>query len=293
MGADAWKVLLAMVHNLSEILLQTLPNFWKVAKGYMDGKYQKKASSRDTQKPKANTAPKRSPSQVKVMTNDIINLYISLLSQFFRLSSATISPIITPGKNADADTGLPSFMPPHANAMTSGNWLLKVIAEINDTLNEVGSLSNLPNDCKSSLKEFINSARWKFTDSICLAWIRGVSSICSSFRLDVSSVLTTTVPHNLFADAKIFFRLEDWTLDPDDFTKTVYLKRVASYQRIVARLAYKAAGGNEERAMNLFVTGSGNALALLRRGGRDEVRLPEARWSISRKLLIDVRCCRF
>lgn len=164
-----------MVHSLSDILLQTLPNFWKVARGYMDGKYQKKESSRDHAHKKAATATKRSPSQVKVMTNDIINLYISLLSQFFRLSSSTASPIVNAGKNGDsASVDLPSFMPAHASAITSGHWLLRVVGEIYDTINEVGSLANLPNDCRTSLKEFLNSARWKFVDSTCLSWVRGM-----------------------------------------------------------------------------------------------------------------------
>ena len=30
-----------MVKSLSETMLASLPNFWKIAKGYMDGKYKK------------------------------------------------------------------------------------------------------------------------------------------------------------------------------------------------------------------------------------------------------------
>ena len=40
-GNEVWKLIFELVRNLSEVLLQTLPSFWKVAKGYMDGKYRK------------------------------------------------------------------------------------------------------------------------------------------------------------------------------------------------------------------------------------------------------------
>ena len=40
-GHEIWKLIFDLVRNLSEVILQTLPSFWKVAKGYMEGKYQK------------------------------------------------------------------------------------------------------------------------------------------------------------------------------------------------------------------------------------------------------------
>jgi hypothetical protein len=40
-GSDVWKTTHELVKSLSEIMLSTIPNFWKIAKGYMDGKYKK------------------------------------------------------------------------------------------------------------------------------------------------------------------------------------------------------------------------------------------------------------
>lgn len=40
-GLEVWKLIFELVRNLNEVILQTLPSFWKVAKGYMEGKYQK------------------------------------------------------------------------------------------------------------------------------------------------------------------------------------------------------------------------------------------------------------
>ena len=40
-GHDIWETVLDMVKNVSEAMLSSLPNFWRIAKEYMDGKYKK------------------------------------------------------------------------------------------------------------------------------------------------------------------------------------------------------------------------------------------------------------
>jgi exocyst complex component 2 len=36
-----WQVTLELVKSLSEVILTTVPNFWKIAKNYTEGKYKK------------------------------------------------------------------------------------------------------------------------------------------------------------------------------------------------------------------------------------------------------------
>lgn len=40
-GHNAWNAVFDMVKNVSEVMMSTLPNFWKIAKGFLDGKYRK------------------------------------------------------------------------------------------------------------------------------------------------------------------------------------------------------------------------------------------------------------
>ena len=40
-GYDVWQSVLTLVKNLSEVMLGALPNFWKISKGFLDGKYKK------------------------------------------------------------------------------------------------------------------------------------------------------------------------------------------------------------------------------------------------------------
>ena len=36
-----WQSVLTLVKNLSEVMLGALPNFWKISKGFLEGKYKK------------------------------------------------------------------------------------------------------------------------------------------------------------------------------------------------------------------------------------------------------------
>jgi hypothetical protein len=87
-------------------------------------------------------------------------------------------------------------------------------------------------------------------------------------------------------DAKTFHRLEEWKLDPEDHSRTIYLKRVTSYQRAVARLGYRASGGSEEAASLLFISGA-NAAAQSR-SLRDQVSRDKihSKHSLMQSLLI-------
>lgn len=185
-GHDAWKALADLVHTDCEALLQTIPNFWKVAKAYLDGKYQHKepnASKGNKRVEHLQQANRRSSSQVRVMTREIILLYISLLSEFFRLSSDTTSPPMAQGQQGEV-TGppLPSFVPPQSGALAAGQYLLKILGELSDCTNEIGGLGGLGTEAQNSLKEFMNAVRWKFTDALCNLWTRGAYLQIRFFR---------------------------------------------------------------------------------------------------------------
>lgn len=36
-----WQAIFDLVKNISEVLLSSLPNFWKISKNFIDGKYKK------------------------------------------------------------------------------------------------------------------------------------------------------------------------------------------------------------------------------------------------------------
>jgi hypothetical protein len=40
-GHEVWLTVVALVKNLSEVLVNSLPLFWKVSRGYIDGRLKK------------------------------------------------------------------------------------------------------------------------------------------------------------------------------------------------------------------------------------------------------------
>lgn len=111
------------------------------------------------------------------MTQDIVTLYVTLLSQFFALSSSTHSPVIslTPqASTADPNAipPLPAFVPPNSNALSISHWLLKTLTELTECVGDLGALE-LAGEASASLKELVASARWKFEEAVCGAWVRG------------------------------------------------------------------------------------------------------------------------
>lgn len=109
------------------------------------------------------------------MSQDIVTLYVSLLSSFFTLSSSTHSPNLNQGAastDPNATPPLPPFVPPNSNAPANCHWLLKTLNELTECVSELGALE-LAGEASASLKELVASTRWRFEEAICSSWVRG------------------------------------------------------------------------------------------------------------------------
>ncbi|GJJ10531.1 hypothetical protein Clacol_004757 [Clathrus columnatus] len=153
-GLKIWLAIVDLVHNISEVMLTSLPNFLRIGKSYIDGKFRKDTPSR------------RSPTQVQTMTADIIKTYVALLSDFFSLSDMAVTPSIADGCSIE-----PSFLPPGSNSLTTSFYLARILQEINDCVNELLT-TDMSNDFSAILQELLDSARWKFLDVLSFTWIR-------------------------------------------------------------------------------------------------------------------------
>ncbi|KAJ6486945.1 exocyst complex component sec5 [Mycena sanguinolenta] len=191
----AWQAISDMVKTLSEIVLSSLPNFWRISKSFMDGKFKR---------PQA--ASRRSPSQCKTMALDIIKLYISLVSQFFKLSDMAVS---SPGGST------PPELPTNSNSLCTAHYLMKILGEIQETVNELNAME-ISNETASGLKSLLESAKWRFEDLLITSWLR---------------------------DANLFYYLEEWIASPQDASATHYLTQMELFQRQVTTAAFKLAGG--------------------------------------------------
>lgn len=102
------------------------------------------------------------------MALDIIKLYITLLSEFFLFSDMAV---MSPGRNTT-----PPLFPKCSNSLTTAHHLMKLLGEIQDSVNDVAGM-DISGEATSSLKSLLESAKWKFADILVNDWLRGQSLI--------------------------------------------------------------------------------------------------------------------
>ncbi|THH19659.1 hypothetical protein EW146_g1566 [Bondarzewia mesenterica] len=204
-GHEVWQTIVEMVKAVSEVMISALPNFWKIAKGFFEGKFRKTRN-----KASGSSSSRRSPSQVRTMALDVVKLYISLLSEFFVFSDMAV---MTPSSSDSGDA--PTLIPVHSNVMTTGHYLMKILGEVQECVNEINGME-VSTDTAASLKGLLESARWRFEDILVQRWLR---------------------------DANIFYHLETWIASSSEPYTTVYLMDMQLFQKHITTCAFKIAGG--------------------------------------------------
>lgn len=174
-GHEVWQATWDMVKNISEVMVSSLPNFWKIARSFLEGKFKRPSSSR------------RSASQCRQMALDIIKLYINFLSEFFILSDI-LSNSPTPNSS--------EHLPSHSNSLTTAHWLTKILSEVQDCVAEIGALELGEGGL---VKGLVESMRWRFEDVLVRSWLRDANYMYAleSFAPDLSTPSTTLYLANL------------------------------------------------------------------------------------------------
>ncbi|PPQ75995.1 hypothetical protein CVT26_005947, partial [Gymnopilus dilepis] len=126
-GEPVWQAIHTLVKNISEAMLSSLPNFWKICKSFMEGKLKKTSN--------ASTGTRRSLTQCRTMALDIVKLYISLISEFFKLSDVAVMTSLGGSYNST-----PPLIPKNTHSACNAYYLLKILSDIQDTVNELNGL---------------------------------------------------------------------------------------------------------------------------------------------------------
>ncbi len=179
-----WQAILTMVKNVSEAMLSALPNFWKISRSFLDGKYKKVSIhsfgldfNTDLISQNVSTSSRRSPTQCRTMALEIVKLYISLLSEFFMFSDVAV--VMSPSLGSSTT---PPLLPRDSNTLTTMHHLTKILGEIQESVNEVQGIE-ISSEASSSLKNLLESARWRFEDILVNSWLRGELSIFASWLI--------------------------------------------------------------------------------------------------------------
>lgn len=97
----------------------------------------------------------------------IVQQYMTLLSEFFTLSDMAAS-----SARQNTSDMLPSFVPRGSDSLTTSHYLVKLLAEMTDCVNEVVAMEVSP-EATTGLKTLLETARWKFEEALCKVWLRG------------------------------------------------------------------------------------------------------------------------
>lgn len=100
------------------------------------------------------------------MALDIVKLYISLISEFFTLSDMAVMA------SPNANNAPISNLPHDSHSLSTAHYLMKILGEIQETVNELNALEISP-EVSSSLRSLLDSAKWRFEDVLVNAWTRG------------------------------------------------------------------------------------------------------------------------
>ncbi|KAF9205744.1 hypothetical protein BGZ59_000296, partial [Podila verticillata] len=126
-----WIALTTGVKTLSELLLRLLPDFWKLAVAFMDGKIQKASKRRNTV-----SDPQR-VSNCLAMVKDIIDLYSSQMSYLLIES-------LVPDRNKDEQEGQEEEEQEEPNraksSVVEAFFLGRIITEVSNSMNDVNAL---------------------------------------------------------------------------------------------------------------------------------------------------------
>ncbi|CAO3610183.1 unnamed protein product [Cunninghamella echinulata] len=211
-----WKAIYDSVKTLSALLVQSLPDFWRLSKAFIEGKFKNKASSGSTQNNGSSSGNRGRRANVDLskveqcqsMSRNIVNKYASLLSEYFSLDKTSDN------HNRDDDKyvfDMPSFLPINSNSIYVSESLTRILGNLSNCITDLHDI-HLPGEAFTGLTDLMEKARSKFIDVICLCWER---------------------------DGKTFYYLEDWVLDLYSSQYTGLLKRFYEYHKFCARSAYR------------------------------------------------------
>lgn len=103
------------------------------------------------------------------MALDIVKLYVSLISDFFTLSDMSVS------SSSGGRTPAPSPLLPGttSHALSTAHFLMKILGEIQELVNEVTGMEISPELASVEMKNFLESVKWRFIELVVAAWQRG------------------------------------------------------------------------------------------------------------------------
>ncbi|KAG0256701.1 hypothetical protein DFQ27_005532 [Actinomortierella ambigua] len=205
-----WLMLTKGVKTISELLLRLLPDFWKMATSFMEGRLQK-----NQQGQRRVPADPQKANQCPAMVKDIIQLYAGQMSQLLlHMVEPEARKEAAQQQSQESQQEEEEKEPPRFdNSIVSSYFLGKLITEFSNCVNDISGL-NISSSAFLVLAELMGRVREKFISVMCNNW---------------------------GYDAKVFFHHEDWTLNPALPQTTQFISLFFDFQEQCLRSAHRFA----------------------------------------------------
>ncbi|TFY51780.1 hypothetical protein EVG20_g10840, partial [Dentipellis fragilis] len=218
-GHEVWQSIVDMVKSVSEVMMTALPNFWRIAKGFFEGRFKKAGPRLPTPLKPVSPLLRADVPRLQLAAQPLPSAHNGARHRkALHHSPLTILHAVRHGGD-DAPVGgggtTPPLLPVHSNVLTTAHYLMRVLGEVQECVNDVGAME-ISGETGASLKGLLESARWRFEDVLVQAWLR---------------------------DANIFYHLENWLAALSEPHTTSYIFDIQTFQRHVTTAAFKLAGG--------------------------------------------------
>ncbi|KAG0296587.1 hypothetical protein BGZ98_000887 [Dissophora globulifera] len=202
-----WLAIVTGVKTLSELLMRLLPDFWKLAMAFMEGKIQKVQTQK--RRTGVNVVDPQRVGQCHTMVKEIVELYASQMSHMV-VRNLVLEP---PRSQDEGEAEEEQEGSSRENSVATAYFLSKIVTEVSNCVNDVNGLS-LRGGAFLVLVDMMQRVRWRFVEVLCKAWGE---------------------------DAKTFYRHEDWTLRTENSQITLFVGLFYKFHEYCLRSAYKYA----------------------------------------------------
>lgn len=152
--------------------------------------------------------------QARAWAAESVNMYISTLANFFHLTDVSIL-------SRQPLSPLSSWVPAKTCSMTAGHFLKAILVELEEAVNDLKALKI--DSTQDGLQSLIDNTKFCYVETLCQLWLE---------------------------DAKLFHRLEDWTMNPEEEATTLFLGELAAFHSYNSKVAYDIACGKDNERTN-------------------------------------------
>ncbi|ORX89253.1 hypothetical protein K493DRAFT_267300 [Basidiobolus meristosporus CBS 931.73] len=178
-GVHIWQSIVNIVKALSDVVLKSLPDYWKIARSFIDDKFKKNGSIWNQLRRRRNGVNIQKVEQCHEMAKQILTLYACLVSKVFAIEGEFFvdqspdSPFRVVPSEASVAVKLPT-----THTYLTGYFLTQIITHLTTFSNELNSMA-MAGHVATELTDLLKAVKWNFVTSFCQCW----KSDCKQFFL--------------------------------------------------------------------------------------------------------------